>query len=106
VITNENTEAMASHLETTSMPCRCEEDNTERFDAADRATRAGCDMRTIIRRYNLEGELTVETRAWIKKHDREDAERIAKENAEGIRQRVKQNALDKLTLEERRVLGL
>ena len=63
-------------------------------------------MRTIIRRHNLEKELTVETRQWISKHDKEDAERIAKENAEGIRQRVKQQALDKLSLEERRVLGL
>lgn len=73
---------------------------------ADKATRAACDMRTIIRRHGLENELTVETRKWIAKHDAEDAKRIAKENAAGIRQRVKQQALDKLTLEERRVLGL
>ena len=75
---------------------------------ADKATRAACDMRTIIRKYGpqLETELTVETREWIKKHDEEDAKRIAKENAEGLRQRVRQKAMDKLTLEERRVLGL
>lgn len=73
---------------------------------ADKSTRAACDMRTIIRRHDLENELTVETRNWIKKHDAADAKRIAEENAAGIRQKVKQQALDKLTLEERRVLGL
>lgn len=73
---------------------------------ADAATRAACDMRTILRRNGLEKELTKETRKWIKQHDAEDAARIAKENAAGIRQKVRQKALDKLTLEERRVLGL
>jgi len=73
---------------------------------ANKATRAACDMRTILRRHEMEKELTVETRKWIAQHDAEDAKRIEKENAAGIRQRVKQQALDKLTLEERRVLGL
>ena len=99
------------------MPCRCDypedpprpDPNLKRLkNLADKATRAACDMRTIIRKFapNIEDELTVETREWIKKHDAEDAKRIAKENAEGIRQRTRQQALDKLTLEERRVLGL
>jgi len=90
------------------MPCEsgpC--DNSAEYRAeANRATRAACDMRTILRRANLEHMLTVETRKWIAKHDREDAVRIAAENAEGIRERTKRTALDKLTLEERRVLGL
>jgi hypothetical protein len=94
------------------MPCRCEEDyeaprvTQARLDAADKATRAACDMRTIIRRHNLEGELTGETRKWIAKHDAEDAARIKAENAAGIRQAARQRGLDKLTLEERRALGL
>lgn len=90
------------------MPCRCESDytQTDLIRAADAATRAACDMRTILRRMNKEGELTVETRRWIKQHDAEDAKRIAEENAKGIRERTRQTALDKLTLEERRVLGL
>jgi hypothetical protein len=78
----------------------------EAKDAANAATRAACDMRTILRRNKLEKELTVETRQWIAKHDAEDAKRIAEENASGLRERVKQQALDKLSLEERRVLGL
>ena len=92
------------------MPCRCEgyEDEREsgQYKEANAATRAACDMRTILRRAGLERELTTETRRWIAKHDAEDAKRIAQENAEGLRQRVKQQALDKLSLEERRVLGL
>lgn len=92
------------------MPCRsdyqdCGEDPGLRREL-DRVTRAACDMRTILRRHGLERELTVEARKWIAQHDAEDAKRIAQENAEGIRQRVKQQALDKLSLEERRVLGL
>jgi hypothetical protein len=90
------------------MPCRsdgCETSN-EYEEAADNATRAACDMRTILRRRGLEKELTVETRKWIKRHDKEDAERIAQENASGERERVRLAALDKLSLEERRVLGL
>jgi hypothetical protein len=102
------------------MPCRCDppDECRDSFESdgnyyknyysheADQATRAACDMRTIIRRAGLENELTVETRKWIKKHDAADAKRIAEENAAGIRQRVRQQALDKLSLEERRVLGL
>lgn len=92
------------------MPCECagfeEMDRRERKDAADKATRAACDMRTILRRHNLEEELTVETRRWIAKHDKEDAERIAIENAAGIREEARRRGLRKLTLEERRALGL
>lgn len=94
------------------MPCRCdgyeEMDRQERQDAADKATRAACDMRTIIRRFapSLENELTKETRRWIRGHDAADVKRIAEENAAGIREATRRRALDKLSLEERRVLGL
>jgi len=90
------------------MPCRCEEPTVSEtwVDKAHAATRAACDMRTILRRLKKENELTTETRRWIAQHDAEDAARIAEENAADIRQRIKQQALDKLTLEERRVLGL
>ena len=100
------------------MPCRCdgaytkEEYENERIrmkrvrQLADIATRAACDMRTCLRKHKLLHELTEETQAWVKQHDKEDAKRIAAEEAEGLRQQVKINALKKLTLEERRVLGL
>lgn len=91
------------------MPCRCEDDGSDmrRLRAeADAATRAACDLRTILRRGGGESDLCAETRQWIKRHDEWDARRIAEENAAGQRQQVKQAALDKLTLDERRALGL
>lgn len=93
------------------MPCRCDYDGDSQFELhqkADAATRATCDMRTMIRKYAPEvlKELTKETRKWIRQHDTEDAKRIAEENASGLREKVRRKAMDKLTLEERRVLGL
>jgi hypothetical protein len=92
------------------MPCACDGMDEMRRDQveeeANQATRAACDMRTILRRNNLELELTEETRKWIMRHDIADARRIAEENASGLRERTKRTALAKLSLEERRVLGL
>lgn len=83
-----------------------DEDREKLEKAANKATRAACDMRTILRRHGLESELTGETIKWIAKHDKEDARRVVEEEKSGERKRVKQQALDKLNLEERRVLGL
>jgi len=69
-------------------------------------TRVCCDMRTIIRRAGLEEDLTVEARTWIARHDSEDEKRIREEKASGLRDSLRQETLDKLSLEERRVLGL
>lgn len=75
----------------------------ERLDAA---TRAACDLRTILRRGGKELDLTRETQQWIAEHDVWDARRIAQEQANGVREKTKRDALAKLTLDERRVLGL
>lgn len=91
------------------MPCRCEDysgDDSHYEKEANAATRAACDLRTILRRGGKEEDLTQETRKWIAKHDKWDAKRIAEENARGEREKVKKRALNKLTLDERRVLGL
>jgi hypothetical protein len=97
------------------MPCRCDYQEDETLDKQvrkqnkkelDRLTRVSCDMRTIIRREGLMPELTQEARAWVKEHDKADAKRVIEEEARGVRQKVKQDALAKLTLEERRALGL
>lgn len=91
------------------MPCRCDyngDDNSIWAAEAHAATRAACDMRTILRRAGLECELTTETRSWIAKHDEADAKRIQEENQQKIRENTRLKALAKLTLEERRVLGL
>jgi hypothetical protein len=93
------------------MPCRddypvgsCEDPGLRQ--SADQATRAACDMRTILRRHNLEHELCTETRKWIAKHDEADRIRIEAENAAGIREATKRRGLAKLSIDERRALGL
>lgn len=92
------------------MPCNCEgaerEENSKLRRLANAATRAACDLRTILRRGGTEADLCEETRLWIARHDDWDRRRIEQEQAEGIRQRTKEAALAKLTLDERRVLGL
>ena len=92
------------------MPCRCDgyEDDTERrmLKDLDQVTRAACDMRTILREHQLEHHLCLETIEWIKRHDKADAERIEIERANNMRDKMKRDALDKLNVDERRILGL
>jgi hypothetical protein len=105
---------LAKPAKETFMPCRDEwqekdyiEQRTKTFMAKlNAATRAACDMRTILRRHSLEDELCEETRKWIEKHDTWDKKRIKKEDAQNIRQELKKKALGKLSMDERRVLGL
>lgn len=72
----------------------------------DFVTRAACDMRTILRRHGLEKELCEETKAWIQEHDMVDAIRLQSEREQAAREKIKEDALKKLNLDERRVLGL
>ena len=92
------------------MPCRCDDYGPSEYDLLKKdlnaATRAACDMRTILRKHKLESELCAETLLWIKRHDAADAKRIAEETAKGEREKAKRRALNKLTMDERRMLGL
>lgn len=90
------------------MPCEIPEYQRAAIsrNALNAATRAGCDMRTILRRHHLEEELTAETRKWIAEHDEVDRQRIDREILEGTRNHAKQQALAKLNMDERRILGL
>ena len=91
------------------MPCHYDDfgaSDREKARALDELTRVACDMRTILRRHGLESELCAETLSWIAQHDAADAKRIAIEAQNGIRDATRQTALSKLTMEERRVLGL
>jgi hypothetical protein len=89
------------------MPCQSHGESDHGWqESADAATRAACDLRTILRRGGTEADLCVSTREWITQHDKEDAERKREEEATNKRERRKRAALDKLTLDERRVLGL
>jgi hypothetical protein len=99
------------------MPCSdggpCYQDDPETIQKLrntkarlDWVTRAACDMRTVLRRNNLERELTTESRGWIVEHDAEDARRVEAETKAKIRQATKRRALAKLSDEERVLLGL
>ena len=89
------------------MPCRSGiDEEQEAIKEVHRVTRVACDMKTILRRANLEGALTEETRQWITEHDAYDEKRIAEEEFRGERELVKHQAMEKLTMDERRVLGL
>lgn len=84
----------------------CGSNCKERAERLDWVTRSACDMRTLLRKVGMEHCLTDETRKWIAMHDEQDAQRIAEEEANGIRERTRRQALAKLNLDERRVLGL
>lgn len=99
------------------MPCRSDFGEPSYYDgnynrdasirlALDAATRAACDLRTILRRGGTEKDLCEDTRTWIKQHDAWDRRRIKQEEEAGIRERARQAALAKLNLDDRRVLGL
>ena len=90
------------------MPCHVDycDDSNKYEELANKATRAACDMRTILRRNDLEKELTSEAREWIAGHDKADEKRIKEETAKGFRELARLAAMAKLNLEDRRVLGL
>jgi hypothetical protein len=91
------------------MPCQyytSEEERQIAYKDLNRLTRICCDMRTILRRHNLESELCKESLEWIRQHDEEDAIRIERERKTGKRETAKLRALNKLTMDERRMLGL
>jgi hypothetical protein len=90
------------------MPCQSDSYDipSEYIREANEATRAACDLRTVLRRGGKESDLCQETKNWIAKHDKADAERKTEEEATGERERQRRKALDKLSLDERRVLGL
>ncbi len=91
------------------MPCQYYTDDEKlsmAYGALTKLTRVSCDMRTILRRHGLECELCEVTREWIRKHDREDAERVKREEENGVREATRKRGLAKLDLDERRALGL
>ncbi len=81
-------------------------DNPEMKKRLDKATRAACDMRTILRRFDLEKHLADETREWIKGHDEADRKRIAQRQEKIWREEQRKIALNNLTEADKIVLGM
>lgn len=66
----------------------------------DEATRVACNMRKILKRHGLEGELDKEARCWVESHDRIDAQHEKEERERARRRKLKRQAESKLTQEE------
>lgn len=94
------------------MPCRddyaaCDTRQDNRLDLA---TRTACNLIKLIRRNHphlLESiNLPDESKEWIAAHDLADVRREQLENARKAELKLKQTALSKLTLDERKALGI
>jgi hypothetical protein len=91
------------------MPCydsRSDEVDADRQERLTAATRAACDMWNVLKRGGSKSELSAETVAWLTTHDLDDARRLREEFRRGVAQRVRERALSKLDMDERRALGL
>lgn len=91
------------------MPCRDDfyvpQNDSAQFDA-NQATRAACEMAKLLRFLGFVNELSAATLNWIAEHEKEDAERRAREKEARQVKRLKQSGLGKLTHAEKKALGL
>lgn len=64
------------------------------------------DMKCKSPESDIHGFFTEETKVWIRRHEEEDQRRQQIEEAQKLENNIRKNALDKLTAEEKRVLGV
>lgn len=97
------------------MPCYDSRDDDDRRDTqqrADDATRAACDLARVLHHYRpetwkeLQRFMHKSTLDWVRKHDEADARRLRQETEEQNRQNLIAAAKAKLTLSEKKLLGL
>lgn len=82
-------------------------DYVEYKDRADRATRAACELGRLLKTVpKLFATLTPRTQKWIKRHEAMDRRRIEQEKEKKRTTKIRQNALAKLSKEERDILGV
>jgi hypothetical protein len=92
------------------MPCR--DDGPSEYDCdmmkrrLDVATRVACELSHILRGNKQLDQATRETKEWIQRHDAADAKRKLEEERERQEKKVRRSALAKLTLAEKKALGL
>ena len=90
------------------MPCRVDDfgtTDTERYrDEANKVTRMLCTMCEVYEKagFAIPGSIV----GWWEKHQEVDRKRREAEEKERLRKLLKKNALNKLTSEERKALGL
>jgi hypothetical protein len=88
------------------MPCNCDGYPDEREELAQAATRAACDLATVLRSGGTLEDCSSETRKFIDRHDTIDRERLREEREKVFRDKLRKKALSKLTPEERRAIGI
>ena len=89
------------------MPCYDPDlDRTETVENLQRATRAACDLLHAIRGGLSLDDVSAETKAWIKEHDRQDQRRNQQAEEAKLTASLRHQALKKLSQDERRALGL
>jgi hypothetical protein len=65
-----------------------------------------CDLAIVLRRGGTEHDLATETKAWIQQHDEWDQKQVRAEREAMEREANRRRALEKLSPEERKALGL
>ena len=91
------------------MPCRYYSPEEEREMVQlelDKITRIACAMGALLKNNDLLDRLPKYARAWYEKHLEIDAQRRAAEAEAKHREKLRKDALSKLTDEERQVLGV
>jgi len=94
------------------MPCYdYRDDATEISKNLAIATRVACELARVAREFpdiwaRMYPKLSSETVAWVTKHDKEDRDRIRQESEEQLKKVIRKNALDKLTEQEKQILGV
>lgn len=89
------------------MPCRSDGyDNS--YSDLQRATRVACELWKFIAKQNknIPSELSAEAIQWVLEHQEADRKRLAEEQRAKDEQKKKQDALAKLTAEEKKLLRL
>ncbi len=105
------------------MPCRSDYDNyddrtnarvsreDDLINEVNRTTRFACEALTLLEKMETQpgssiAKLSEDTRKWWRKHKKSDKKRIQREEALKHIEDKKQAALNKLTPEEKKLLGL
>jgi len=89
------------------MPCRTEDwgDDTKEEKEIQKLTRMLCSACVGLETKGWDMP-TLELKKWWEKHQKEDERRLAMERAERKKNRLRKQAISKLTPEERKALGL
>ena len=83
------------------------EDQYREYEALiKRLKQVACKLAKIVKAHGLMNDCDGQVRAWIHEHDAEDARRLRAEAQAAERERAIRNAKSKLSLADRKLLGI